>query len=413
MIANMTHGGRIALLGLPSEQISDRLRHGGAQHADHQGHLRAGDVRDLVRHVRAGAERLGHLAASSPTASRQRVRERAFDVARSGRRGKSRSSTWAGLRQMYDAACRIGCATELDRASGARASTRASAPIVVAPGAHDPGGRPARCSTSAPTTTWGWPTIRRWSRPRARRSRRLGLRDGLGAVHLRHARHRTRRSSDGSPRSSAPTTRSCTARASTPTADCSRRCSGAEDAVISDELNHARIIDGIRLCKARRLRYRNRDMADLEAQLQEAADARHRMIADRRRVLDGRLPRAAGRDLSPWPTLRRPGDGRRLARRRLRRPERRAARPSCSASGTASTSSPGPWARRSAGPAAATPRPGRDRRAAAPAIAAVPVLQLGRTRDRGRGLAALDLLGRVGRAARAAAATTRPASARG
>ena len=46
---------------------------------------------------------------------------------------------------------------------------------------------------------------------------------------------------------------------------------GAEDAVISDELNHASIIDGIRLCKARRLRYRNRDMADLEQQLRDAA----------------------------------------------------------------------------------------------------------------------------------------------
>jgi glycine C-acetyltransferase len=51
------------------------------------------------------------------------------------------------------------------------------------------------------------------------------------------------------------------------------------DAVISDALNHASIIDGIRLCKARRLRYRNRDMADLEAQLSAAADARHRLIA--------------------------------------------------------------------------------------------------------------------------------------
>jgi glycine C-acetyltransferase len=52
-----------------------------------------------------------------------------------------------------------------------------------------------------------------------------------------------------------------------------------QDAVISDELNHASIIDGIRLCKARRLRYRNRDMADLEAQLRASMDARRRLIA--------------------------------------------------------------------------------------------------------------------------------------
>jgi len=54
---------------------------------------------------------------------------------------------------------------------------------------------------------------------------------------------------------------------------------GEQDAVISDELNHASIIDGIRLCKARRLRYRNRDMADLEQQLTAAAAARRRLIA--------------------------------------------------------------------------------------------------------------------------------------
>ena len=54
---------------------------------------------------------------------------------------------------------------------------------------------------------------------------------------------------------------------------------GPEDAVISDELNHASIIDGIRLCKAQRFRYRNRDMADLEAQLKAASAARHRLIA--------------------------------------------------------------------------------------------------------------------------------------
>ena len=54
---------------------------------------------------------------------------------------------------------------------------------------------------------------------------------------------------------------------------------GEQDAVISDELNHASIIDGIRLSKARRLRYRNRDMADLENQLKASADSRRRLIA--------------------------------------------------------------------------------------------------------------------------------------
>lgn len=53
----------------------------------------------------------------------------------------------------------------------------------------------------------------------------------------------------------------------------------AEDAVISDELNHASIIDGIRLCKAQRLRYKTNDIADLEAKLGEAKNARFKMIA--------------------------------------------------------------------------------------------------------------------------------------
>ncbi|MDQ0752835.1 glycine C-acetyltransferase [Streptomyces africanus] len=53
---------------------------------------------------------------------------------------------------------------------------------------------------------------------------------------------------------------------------------GPEDAVISDALNHASIIDGIRLSKARRLRYANRDLAELEARLKEASDARRRLI---------------------------------------------------------------------------------------------------------------------------------------
>ncbi len=56
---------------------------------------------------------------------------------------------------------------------------------------------------------------------------------------------------------------------------------GEEDAIISDELNHASIIDGVRLCKAKRYRYKNNDMKDLEAKLQEAeaADSRYKLIA--------------------------------------------------------------------------------------------------------------------------------------
>lgn len=53
----------------------------------------------------------------------------------------------------------------------------------------------------------------------------------------------------------------------------------SEDAIISDALNHASIIDGVRLCKAKRFRYQNRDMADLEEKLHAAQDCRYRMIA--------------------------------------------------------------------------------------------------------------------------------------
>ncbi len=54
---------------------------------------------------------------------------------------------------------------------------------------------------------------------------------------------------------------------------------GAEDAIISDELNHASIIDGVRLCKAQRFRYKNNDLTDLESKLKEAAGCRFKMIA--------------------------------------------------------------------------------------------------------------------------------------
>ncbi len=69
----------------------------------------------------------------------------------------------------------------------------------------------------------------------------------------------------------------------------------SEDAVISDQLNHASIIDGIRLCKARRYRYKHNDLADLEAQLVEARSARTRLIAtDGVFSMDGTIADLAG-----------------------------------------------------------------------------------------------------------------------
>jgi glycine C-acetyltransferase len=70
---------------------------------------------------------------------------------------------------------------------------------------------------------------------------------------------------------------------------------GAEDAVISDELNHASIIDGIRLCKAQRHRYANNNLADLETKLKETAGARFRLIAtDGVFSMDGTIANLAG-----------------------------------------------------------------------------------------------------------------------
>ena len=70
---------------------------------------------------------------------------------------------------------------------------------------------------------------------------------------------------------------------------------GPEDAILSDQLNHASIIDGVRLCKAARFRYKNNDMADLQTQLEEARNARFRLIAtDGVFSMDGTIANLAG-----------------------------------------------------------------------------------------------------------------------
>jgi glycine C-acetyltransferase len=76
----------------------------------------------------------------------------------------------------------------------------------------------------------------------------------------------------------------------------------AEDAIISDELNHASIIDGIRLCKAQRFRYKNNDMADLEASSRRPPAREIPGDRDRRRVLHGRHHRQPAWRSAIWPT---------------------------------------------------------------------------------------------------------------
>ena len=130
----------------------------------------------------------------------------------------------------------------------------------------------------------------------------------------------------------------------------------AEDAVISDALNHASIIDGIRLSKARRYRYANRDMADLEARLKESADARRRLIVtDGVFSMDGYIaPLAEICELADrYDAMVMVDDSHAVG---FIGPGGAAPR-RCTASATVSTSSPAPSARRSAAPPAATSRP--------------------------------------------------------
>lgn len=133
---------------------------------------------------------------------------------------------------------------------------------------------------------------------------------------------------------------------------------GAEDAVISDALNHASIIDGIRLSKARRFRYANRDLAELEARLKEATEggARRKLIVtDGVFSMDGYVaPLAEICDLADrYDAMVMVDDSHAVG---FVGPGGRGT-PSCTASWTASTSSPAPSARPSAAPPAVMSRP--------------------------------------------------------
>ena len=171
---------------------------------------------------------------------------------------------------------------------------------------------------------------------------------------------------------------------------------GPDDAIISDELNHASIIDGIRLSKAQRYRYRNRDLADLEAQLVAASDARRRVIVtDGVFSMDGYiapLPRSA---TSPTATTRSSSSTTRTPSGSSA--STAAAPPSTAVSRAGSTSRPARSARRSAGHPAATWPPARR---SSTCCASGPVPTSSRTRSRRRSssgtLQALELLEQSG-----------------
>jgi glycine C-acetyltransferase len=128
---------------------------------------------------------------------------------------------------------------------------------------------------------------------------------------------------------------------------------GEEDAIISDALNHASIIDGVRLSKAKRFRYANNDMAALEEELKKAEGSRFKLIAtDGVFSMDGIIANLAASATSPkntarwsWSTTAMPSAS---------SAGMAAARPSIAASRAGSTSSPARWARRSAARRAAT-----------------------------------------------------------
>ena len=221
----------------------------------------------------------------------------------------------------------------------------------------------------------------------------MGLRDGLGALHLRHRRDPQ---GAGGPARRLPRHRGhdpvrlLLRRQRRPVRDPARR-RRTRSSPTSSTTRASSTAYG---CARRSgYRYANRDMADLEAQLQ--ARGRRALPADRhrRRVLDGRLRRPAGRDRRPGRAATTPWSWSTTRTRSASSARPGPARRSCSASRTGSTSSPARSARPSAAPAAATPRRRRDRRDAAPAVPAVSVLQLRwPRRSPRRAIATLDLL---------------------
>ena len=198
-------------------------------------------------------------------------------------------------------------ATTLQRDRGGRSLQARARAHLTAVGPHHDGDRPRR-STSAPTTTSAWPTTPR-SRPPPRRRCRSGASAWPASASSAARRSCTSELERGCRTSSAPRTRSSTPPASTPTAASSRRCSAprTRSSPTSSTTPRSSTASGCRKA-APATATATPTWPTCEPQLEAAPRTRAaRVDRHRRRLLHGRLPRPAGRDLRPGRRVRRAG----------------------------------------------------------------------------------------------------------
>ena len=330
MIANMNHGGRVAMLGLPKDPYADRLGPGHHPHDHHQGHLRPGDVRHLVRDVaRCSRPRRccmdARRARSSPTASRPSSGR--TPSPRPVRASAARSSS-TGAEPPITAVPEPKENHDVRRSRRARrhaagdprtpgSEARARADLAAVGPHHDHPGRGAELLRQQLPGA-GRPPRRR--RGGGEGVAGVGFRHGQRALHLRHAdaAHPAGGADRRVPRHRGAILYSSCFDANGGVFEV---LFGAEDAIVSDELNHAvahrrhPAVQGRAVPLQERRHGRPAHPARGGAGSGRPADGRRH----RRRVLDGRLVRPARRDLRPRRRVRRDGPRRRLARRGLRR----------------------------------------------------------------------------------------------
>ena len=312
MIATMAHGGRIGLMGFLEGETPVELEpviFRGLTLKGIYGREMFETWYKMTAMVQSGLDVTPVITHHFPVAEY----EEAFAIMRSGRSGKIILEWPSALdeegrepRQSggdRDHRCRQGpapaasCRTRASRASS-RPSTRSTAAQGVWVELAD-GRRVLNMCANNYLNLSSHPEV---VAAAGRALGGVGLRHVVGALHLRHAGGARAPGGDASRSFLGMEAAILYSSCFDANGGLFETLLGPEDAIVSDALNHASIIDGIRLCKAQRYRYRNCDMADLEAKLEEARGARTRADRHRRRVLHGRRDRAPRRRSATSPS---------------------------------------------------------------------------------------------------------------